>query len=480
MLGALSVAESTSPRSEENTGSRLSPNAYLAVIASVAAIAGGLYGYDTGIISGALLQISNEFHLDHTSQEWVTAAILGGAVIGSLGCTRLSAKIGRRRTIMLIAACYVLGVVACALATSALLLGVFRFFLGMAVGGSTQIVPVYIAELAPPDKRGRLVTYFNVSIGVGILLAAIVGFALQNYWSWRWMIGFAAIPAMVLLLGMTQLPFSPRWLVEQGNYDTAHEELAKVRETNEQVTHEIKEIRKAQNRLKNFIRGWQALLQPWVRPSIVAGMGVAAFTQLTGIEMMIYYTPTFLTMAGFQHNGALLAALGVATVYLVMTFIGKTIVDKVGRRPLALYTMPFAAITMFALGATFRFKLGGEHHGAFVVLFLLLFMVFNSGGIQVIGWLMGSELYPLSVRDKATGAHSAMLWGSNLFLTGTALTMVNGLGVGGAMVVYGILNVLGFLFIYFLVPETKGRSLEDIEKSLHEGTFSPHRSRPKS
>ena len=165
----------------------LKPQTYMAVIATVAAIAGGLYGYDTGIISGALPQIANDFQLDYRAQEWVTAAILLGAVIGAICSTRLSASRGRRTTIMIVAAIYCIGVLAAALSPNVWCLAAARLVLGFAVGGSTQIVPTYIAELAPSDKRGRLVTYFNVSIGVGILLAAIVGVAGQNLFDWRWM-----------------------------------------------------------------------------------------------------------------------------------------------------------------------------------------------------------------------------------------------------------------------------------------------------
>ena len=464
---------------DAKNNANLSPTTFMTVVAMIVAIAGGLYGYDTGIISGALLQISAEFQLNHTQQELVAAAILAGAVIGSVASTPLSSTIGRRRTIMFLSALYAVGVFTCALASSALWLGIFRFILGLAVGSSTQIVPLYIAELAPPDKRGRLVTFFNISIGVGILLAAIVGFVLQSAWTWRWMIGVAGIPAILLLIGTKILPYSARWLVEQGRIVDAKDALHQVRESDHQVQQELRQIQRAHARLRDLSTSWKAMIDPIVRPSVIAGLGVAAFTQLSGIEMMIYYTPTFLTMAGFAHNGALLAALGVAVIYLIMTCLGKMIVDHVGRRPLALWTMPFAAIAMFALGATFQFKLGQQNHGAIVVALLLAFMVFNSGGIQVIGWLMGSELYPMSIRDKATGAHSAMLWGANLILTGTALTVVNLLGVGGAMVLYGLFNLIGFFFIYFLVPETAGRSLEDIEHSLHEGTFQPYRAKKK-
>ncbi|TCV93346.1 sugar porter (SP) family MFS transporter [Luteibacter rhizovicinus] len=451
----------------------------MTIIAIVAAIAGGLYGYDTGIISGALLQISSEFSLGHRAQELVAASILAGAVVGAIYSTRLSARIGRRATIMVVAAIYTIGVLAAALAPNAWYLAVSRLVLGFAVGGSTQIVPTYIAELAPADKRGRLVTYFNVSIGIGILLAAIVGVVLQNSWTWRWMIGVAAVPSLVLLFGMTRLPCSPRWLVEQSRHEEARETLMQVRTSEKQVHREVAEIQRVFAQGKARGRGrWRDLGARWVRPAVVAGLGVAAFTQLSGIEMMIYYTPTFLTQAGFGHSSALLAALGVAITYLTMTFIGKLIVDHVGRRRLTLWMMPFAAASLVVLGALFHYDIGGEHRGALVVACLIAFMIFNSGGIQVIGWLIGSEIYPLRIRDRATGAHAAMLWGSNLLLTGTALSMTHWLGVGGAMWVYAALNALGFAFVFLFLPETAGRTLEEVETSLRDGTFLPFAREP--
>ncbi len=256
----------------QSPATSLSASGYMTMIASVAAIAGGLYGYDTGIISGALRQISSDFSLSHVGEELVTAAILAGAVAGSLICTQLSARIGRRRTIMVVASIYVIGVVAAAASPNAWLLGASRLVLGFAVGGCTQIVPTYIAELAPPDKRGRLVTYFNVSIGVGILIAALVGFGLQDSWSWRVMIGVAVVPSLALLLGMTRLPFSPRWLVEQDETDAARQALMQVRETRQEVREEIKDIQATQARKEQASSpGWRALAQPWVRPALIAG-----------------------------------------------------------------------------------------------------------------------------------------------------------------------------------------------------------------
>ena len=459
---------------EDSNTSFLSASAFLLTASGIAAIAGFLYGYDTGIISGALLQITHDFSLSSHSQEWVTSAILVGAVIGALVCGKLSGLIGRRYTVMTVAAIFAIGVIASGLSGSAVSLAIARVILGFAVGGASQIVPVYIAELAPPEKRGRLVTFFNISIGVGILTAGLVGAFLQDIWSWRVMFSVAAIPAVILLFGMLPLPESPRWLVGQKRLKEARVALNMVRETDREVRHELRNIQKIHDKTqRKSVASWKDLGQPWLRPALLAGLGVAAFTQLSGIEMMIYYTPTFLTDAGFSRGTALHSALGVAVIYLLLTITGKLLVDRIGRRTLTLWMMPGAIISLLLLGGVFMMNSHGGHYSWLIVICLFAFMVFNSGGIQVIGWLIGSEVYPMGIREKATSLHAATLWGSNLLLTGTALSLVNLLGIGGAMWFYALLNLLGFLFIYFVVPETKGRSLEEIEVSLKEGKFYP-------
>ncbi len=464
------------PSDVTNT-SFLSASAFLLTASGIAAIAGFLYGYDTGIISGALLQITHDFSLSSHAQEWVTSAILVGAVIGALVCGKLSGLIGRRYTVMTVAAIFAIGVIASGLSGSAISLAIARIILGFAVGGASQIVPVYIAELAPPEKRGRLVTFFNISIGAGILTAGLVGAFLQDIWSWRIMFSVAAIPALILLFGMLPLPESPRWLVGQKRIKEARIALNMVRETDREVRHELRNIQKVHDKTeRKSAASWKDLTQPWLRPALLAGLGVAAFTQLSGIEMMIYYTPTFLTDAGFSRGTALHSALGVAVIYLLLTITGKLLVDRIGRRTLTLWMMPGAIISLLLLGGVFVMNSHGGQYSWLIVTCLFAFMIFNSGGIQVIGWLIGSEVYPMGIREKATSLHAAILWGSNLLLTGTALSLVNLLGIGGAMWFYALLNLLGFLFIYFIVPETKGRSLEEIEVSLKEGKFYPKKS----
>lgn len=456
-------------------------------VAVVAALGGLLYGYDTGVIAGAMLQISEDFDLEsrfggatHNITELVTAAILLGAVVGALATSVLVGRFGRRRTIIIIAVLFAIGVVLSALSPDWWYLSLSRLLLGFAVGGSTQVIPSYIAELAPSEKRGRYVTAFNIAIGVGILLASTVNFVVAPWFTWHWRIVVAVVPAIVLMIAMLPLPESPRWLVTQGYVNPARRVMRWVRPTRDDADAEVKGIEEMAEREAAGSTGrgnagqWQTLLHAkWLRPAVFAGVMVAIFTQITGLEMMIYYTPTILkNEVGFSDHAAQGGNVGVGIVYLIMTVIGNLVVDKLGRRGLALVMLPgaAAAFTAFALS----YWLSDNHPpGWLVIVLILLFMFFQAGGIQVIGWLVGSEIYPLQIRSVATSVHAAALWGSNLLITVTALTLIATLTLPGAMAFYATLNVIAWLVIFFRVPETKGRSLEDIERSLKNGTFLP-------
>ncbi|ACI51712.1 sugar transporter [Gluconacetobacter diazotrophicus PA1 5] len=444
--------------------------------AAVAAICGGLYGYDTGIISGALLLITRDFHLGSLYQELVASAILAGAVLGAVGTGWLSERFGRRTSVMIVTAVFVTGALACAAAPDVDMLIAARVYLGLGVGGSTQVVPMYISELAPAARRGKLVTLFNVAIGIGIFVANIIGFAARDAWGWRPMIAVAALPAALVFVSMFFLPKSPRWTAENEGLDSAVTHLARVRTSRKEVRKEIRRIHEAAEDVDDAHRGWRGLMQPWVRPALVAALGVAFFTQCGGLEMMIYYAPTFLSDAGFGHSSALLASLGVSMVYLVMTMLGSAIVDHVGRRRLMLIMGPGSVASLLGLGLMFAIHPDKGSVGSWmIIVFLLMFMAFNSGGIQVVGWLLGAEMFPLSMRGTATSLHAATLWGSDLLVTSTALTLVNLISLGGTMWFYAGVNLASVAFIYFLVPETRGASLEDIETALHEGRFRPTR-----
>jgi sugar porter (SP) family MFS transporter len=442
------------------------------IVALVSAVSGMLYGYDTGIISGALLQITKDFGIAETWKQVIAASILLGAVIGALTCSHLSETRGRKGTLLMLAAVFVVGALWCALSPNPVLLSVGRLVLGFAVGGATQTAPMYVAELAPPKYRGRLVLCFQIAIGVGIVIATIVG--ASEAIPWRWSIGIAAVPAAVMLGLLLRLPESPRWLIKDDDRDKAQDVLQRVRPSGYDVDAELDEMAELTRKEQTAkTRGWPGLRAAWVRPALILGCGIAIFTQLSGIEMIIYYSPTILTDNGFSESVALQVSVALGVSYLIAQLVGLSIIDKVGRRRLTLIMIPGAALSLFVLGLLFVTGNSGRDSVPYIIACLVVFMLFNAGGLQLMGWLTGSETYPLAVRPAGTAVQSAALWGTNLLITLTLLTLINGIGVGPAMWLYALFNVAAWVFVYVRMPDLTGRSLEEIEGKLHDGKFRP-------
>jgi MFS family permease len=273
---------------------------------------------------------------------------------------------------------------------------------------------------------------------------------------------------------MLRLPESPRWLVKNGDTDGARGVLERVRPSAYDVDRELEETTDLVRAERNAsTRGWSGLREAWVRPALILGCGIAIFTQLSGIEMIIYYSPTILTDNGFDTSVALQVSVALGVAYLVAQLVGLSIIDKVGRRRLTLIMIPGAALSLFALGFLFVTGNSGRDSMPFIIACLIVFMLFNAGGLQLMGWLTGSETYPLAVRSAGTAVQSAALWGTNLFITLTLLSLITAIGVGPSMWLYGLFNVAAWLFVFFRMPDLTGRSLEEIEGKLADGKFRP-------
>lgn len=442
------------------------------IIALVAAISGMLYGYDTGVISWALLQLTQDFNITEGWQQVIAASILLGAVAGALTCSWLSDLRGRRGTLLMLAVVFIVGALWCADAADSVMLSLGRLVLGFAVGGATQTAPMYVAELAPPAYRGRLVLCFQIAIGVGILTATLVGAG--GSISWRGPIGLACVPAAIMLWLLLRLPESPRWLVKKDNRDAARAVLEHVRPEGYDVAAELDEATElARVERTATTRGWRGLRDAWVRPALVLGCGIAVFTQLSGIEMIIYYSPTILTDDGVYRSVALQVSVCLGAAYLIAQLVGLAIIDRVGRRRLTLIMVPGAAISLFALGLLFITSDSGRDVIPYIMICLIAFMLFNGGGLQLMGWLTGSETYPLAVRPAATALQSATLWGTNLVITLTMLSLIKAIGVGPSMWLYALFNMAAWIFVFFRMPDLTGKTLEEIEYQLSEGKFRP-------
>src|SRR6059058_3960470 len=439
---------------------RLRGARFVYIAASFAALGGLLFGYDTGVISGALIFIKREFGLTTAAEEIVVSGVLLGATIGAIAGGKAADLFGRRRVLLVTAAIFGIGALASAVAPSPAILIASRVVLGLAIGLASTNVPVYLSEVAPSHVRGWIVSLFQLAVTVGIVVAYLTDYAFASIKGWRWMLGLAVAPALVFGAGMFFLPETPRWLIRGGHNEVAHRVLVRIRDVAD-VNVEIEEI-KASLAQQAESGHWTDLLHRQVRPALVVGLGLAIFQQITGINTVIYYAPKILQAAGFNSaSGAILATVGVGVVNVGMTVIAMYLVDRAGRRPLLLIGIAGMIVTLGMLGLSFRSPSG--QLAWIAVICLMGYVASFAIGLGPIFWLLIAEIYPLKIRGVAEGTAATFNWGSNLIVSLTFLTLVEKLGASSTFLLYGLASVASWLFAYYFVPETKGRTLEQIE-----------------
>jgi SP family galactose:H+ symporter-like MFS transporter len=453
--------EAATPRYPE-VQARSSPRAFVHAASGFAALGGLLFGYDTGVISGAELFLKKDFVLSTFVLEMIVSGVLAGAAIGALAGGKLADMYGRRRLLILTAIIFAGGAVLCAAAVSTAMLIAGRIIVGLGIGLSSGTVPVYISEISPAAERGRQVSLFQLAITVGIVMAYVVDYAFAPVQGWRWMFGVAVVPAATFGVAMLFLPESPRWLARSGRREEALAVLTRVRGTSN-VDRELWEIEDSLARAEEH-GGLTDLLNPSVRPALIVGIGLAVFQQVTGINTVIYYAPLMIQSAGIPTaSGAILATVGIGVVNVLMTVVSMWLLDRMGRRPLLLIGIGAMAATLAALGLVFHNQAPTETSAALAVISMMVYVAAFAIGLGPIFWLLISEIYPLRIRSSTEGLAAAFNWGSNLLVSLTFLTLVQELGASRTFWLYGLFAVAAWIFAYYQVPETKGRTLEEIE-----------------
>jgi sugar porter (SP) family MFS transporter len=435
--------------------------------AAIAGLGGLLFGYDTGIIASALLFVKKDFDLGSFEQGMVVSAVPVGAVFGAAIAGQAADRLGRRYVIIAAAVVFIVGALVSAAAQALAVLVIARVLLGVAVGLASANAPVYISEVAPPEARGRLVSYFQLSVTVGILVAYLVGLAFSGIDGWRWMLGLGAVPALALGIGMLQMPQSPRWLVMVGQDYAARKVLQKIRRDDEEaITQELAEIKGS---IEAQPGGWKDLLEPAVRAALLVGVGLAVLQQVTGINTVIYYAPTIIQFTGINGNSAaIVASLGVGVVNILATLVALRLIDRAGRRPLLMVGVTGMAVALTVLGAAFLGNAGTTLISAIAIISLMSYVAAFAISLGPIFWLMNSEIYPLKVRSKAAGVGTMANWTSNFVISLTFLPLINLLGRTGAFWAYAVVGLLTLWFCWKMVPETKDRDLEQIEAIFRE------------
>ena len=432
--------------------------------AAITALGGLLFGYDTGVISGALLFIGKDFHgLTSFDKELLTSILLIGALIGALVAGRIADRVGRRPTVLGTAALFVAGVMLAAFSPSYAVLVAARVVIGLAVGSASMVVPLYIGEVVPPRIRGAMVSFNQLAITSGILAAYLVDYGLASSENWRLMFGLAAIPAILMFTGMLFQRESPHWLVAQGREDEAREVLRRVRDEGG-IDAEIAEVRDLSARRSSF----REVAAPAVRHVMVIGVALAVFQQITGINTIIYYAPTLLSSAGLGNSAALLANVVNGAVNVAMTIVAIRLLDRVGRRPLLLGGTTGMAAGMIVVALTFAIG-GSQLHGGTAYIAIAGLLIYTGSfaiGLGPVFWLLISEIYPVKIRGQAMSVATMANWGANFVVTISFLTLLSAIGNAGTFFLFAGLSIVALAYFQRQVPETKNRSLQEIERDL--------------
>ncbi|MDF7630117.1 MULTISPECIES: sugar porter family MFS transporter [Pantoea] len=459
-----------------NSSTRTEP--FVKVIAMIATLGGLLFGYDTGVISGALLFMGNDLHLTPFTTGLVTSSLLFGAAFGALASGHFAAAAGRRKIILVLAVIFAIGAIGTALAPDVEWMIFFRLVLGVAVGGASATVPVYIAEMAPANKRGQLVTMQELMIVSGQMLAYISNAGFNAVWggdtTWRWMLAVATVPAVLLWFGMLFMPDSPRWYAMKGRLAEARQVLERTR-AKQDVEWELTEIEETLAEEQHETRPrLRELRQPWLFKLFLIGVGIAVIQQLTGVNTIMYYAPTMLKAVGMSDNAALIATIANGVISVLMTFVGIWLLGRIGRRTMTMLGQFGCTACLVFIGAVSYFMpetVNGQPdvlRSYMVLLGMLMFLSFQQGALSPVTWLLLSEIFPTRLRGIFMGGAVFAMWIANFLISLMFPILLASVGLSGAFFIFALIGIGGAIFVVRFVPETRNRSLEQIEHYLHD------------
>lgn len=441
---------------------------WLYVVAIVASLGGLLSGYDTGVISGALLFINETWILPDTLQGFLVSSVLIGAVIGAATNGILADIFGRKKIILATALIFILGSVMCAFAPNVYILIISRIFVGFAVGIVNFVVPLYLSEISPKNLRGTLVSLYQWAITSGILFSYFINAAFaQAVYNWRWMLFAGVLPGLILFVGMCLMSDTPRWLVSKNREDEAKYVFKKI----EPDIDAEKEIQNIKTTLNSESKEKKFVFKKWMLMPFVVGIGIMFAQICTGINTIIYYAPTIFKTAGFDSNlTAIYATTGIGVVNFIMTIVAVFFTDKIGRKPLLYFGLTGVMLSLFALGTSFAFaNVLGSSLKWVAVGSLITYIICFAMSLGPIGWILVSEVFPLKIRGIAMSICTVSNFAFNFFVVGSFPILLHRIGGAWTFWMFGAVSFLCIIFVYFFIPETKGISLEQIESNWRKG-----------
>lgn len=432
---------------------------YVWMVASVAAISGFLFGFDTAVINGALVFLRRQFALNNFLTEIAASSLLLGCLIGAASAGVFSDRLGRRRSLMGAALLFTVSAIGSAAANNLTVFSLARLAGGLAIGLASALTPVYISEVAPRSSRGQLVSLNQLAIVIGILVAYLTNWQLATFGesSWRWMFGTAALPSVGFLLGLAFIPESPRWLITHGRRDEGYAVLAKMANPTD-ATMEVAAIELSVSEESGDSR---ELFAPQMRKRVFIAVSLAVLQQISGINTVLYYGSVLFTeqFHGESARAALGANVLVGLVNLICTIVAMAFIDRWGRRGLFLLASGGMAASLAVLAFSLHVRANPMVTFGSVLLYVAFFAVGLGPGV----WVYMAEIFPTRVRGRATSVATSALWAACLVVTLTFLSIVEALGTSAAFLLYAALSLVTFVFVWKWVPETRGKSLEEIQ-----------------
>jgi MFS transporter, SP family, arabinose:H+ symporter len=432
---------------------------YLYFICLIATMGGLMFGFDIAIISGAVPFIQPYFGWNELQLGWGVSSLLVGAIIGAFGSGVLSDKYGRKKVLIVVALFFAVSCTFTSLATSSVVFISARLFGGLAVGAASVLSPMYVAEVAPPKNRGMLVSVYQLAIVLGILCSYTINYGLHNIENnWRWMFATGIVPSVLFFVGLFFIPESPRWLYKAGRKDESLKVLTSI--GGESIAKaEILEIAESLKGDSDSV-ALSELLKPSARRVMIVGFVLAMFVQISGINTIVDYAPKILLAAGVEINNALLQTSLVGLINFIFTFVAILFIDKAGRRSLYLIGSMGMVITLIMLAVSFYLKM----EGIFTLICILLFIAFFASCIGPVFWTLVSEIFPNRIRGKALAFASFTQWIFNFLVVLLFPHFLASVGGAKTFLFLALMSLLQWLFTYLYVPETKGKSLEEIEQ----------------
>lgn len=441
---------------------------YVKMVAAFAAIGGLLFGYDTGVMSGALLYISPEFGMSAAEEGRVTAMLLVGAAIGALLGGRVADWWGRRMTLLVNGVIFCAGSIWCALAGSVAELATARTFLGVAVGAVSIVVPMYIAEKVPATVRGRMVSLNTLMIVVGQLLAYLVNSALAPTGNWHLMLGMAAIPGAMLTAGMIFLSDTPVWLARKGRTEQAREVAARAGMSLEELSivveaEQLDDANAVAAKGAKTSEEFQALKKMrWIRVTIVIAMLIGVTQQITGVNAVIYFAPTMMSEVGISTTNAVYTSIVIGVVSVIACWVGLKIIDVVGRKRLLTWGLTGNIISLLVLALTYSLADGSFTWAMVSLALMAVFIAFQQAAVSPTTWLLISEIVPVQARGLGMGIAGLALWVANWAVAQFFLPVTEILSGSGTFIAFAMLGIVALGFVRVFIPETMGRSLEEV------------------